>query len=153
MRLALVLVLLAGEAQALSCMRPTIANSFARAEAVPDSVYLLKGALSFDESLLPDRDMLQPEKDPAPIEAQFKGMALSRDGFTTPYNRSVTLQPLCFGPWCGQAISEEPAIIFATVRGDDLVIEVNPCGGQIFYEPTPQMDAAAIACMNGRCPG
>lgn len=152
MRLAFLLMLLAGPAQALSCMRPSIVDSFHRAEEVPQDVYLLKGRLTFDEGLLPKTDHSRTQIDPAPIPAQFDGFALNRDGFTTPYPRAVTLQPLCFGPWCGTAAAGEEAIMFATLRGTDLVIEASPCGGDIFYDPTAKMERDAILCINGACP-
>ncbi len=145
------LVLVASEAAALSCMRPTIADSFARAEEVPEDIYLLKGTLTFDERLLPETDMLNDGWTPSPIAAQFRGFALNREGFTTRYDRAVSLQPLCVGPWCGGAASGEEAIIFAKVMGDDLVIEAPACGGTIFYNVTSAMEQQAIDCMNGSC--
>ena len=148
--LAMVLMVLAGEAAALSCVRPDVVSSFQRAEEVPEDVYLLKGTLRFDPSLLPE-GVINEERNPPPIPARFEGQALNRNGFTTPYARSVTLQPLCFGPWCGSAQPGQEAIMFATVRGADLVIAASPCGGQIFYEPTRQMEQQLIACMNGGC--
>ncbi len=149
--LAAALTLVATDLAALSCLRPTIPDSFARAEKVPEDVYLLKGRLTFDERLLPETDMLNQEQTPAPIAARFKGHALNRDGFTTRYERAVTLQPLCFGPWCGGAASGEEAIIFAKVVGADLVIEASPCGGNIFYNVNRAMERQAIACINGDC--
>ena len=148
---AIALATLAGQAQALSCMRPTIPDSFERAAQVPEDIYVLKGSLTFDEDLLPETDMLNQEQNPAPIAAHFKGMALNLEGFTTRYARPVTLQPLCFGPWCGGAASGEEAIIFAKAVGDDLVVEANPCGGNIFYNVTRQTEQQAVACINGDC--
>ncbi len=149
--LACVLALVASEAAALSCIRPTIADSFARAEEVPEDIYLLKGTLTFDERLLPETDMLNDGWKPSPIAAQFRGFALNSVGFTTRYDRTVSLQPLCVGPWCGGAVSGEVAIMFAKVVGPDLVIEAPACGGGIFYNVTPQMEQQAIDCINGDC--
>ncbi len=145
------LLLIASDAAALSCVQPTIADSFARAENMPEVVYLLKGTLTFDERLLPETDMLNEGWTPSPIAARFEGFALNTNGFTTPYNRAVSLQTLCVGPWCGGAASGEEAIIFAKVVGPDLVIEAPACGGTIFYNVTRDMEQQAVACMNGDC--
>lgn len=150
--LALIGALVASDAAALSCARPDLAQSFARAEAVSETVYLLRGTLTFDTTRLPEMDALAPDPDPAPIPARFEGFALNAGGFTTPYAQDVTLQPRCLGPWCGGAESGEEAIMFATVTDKGLVIEAWPCGGQIFYDVTPQMVRQAQACFNGSCP-
>ena len=149
--LAAVLALVASDAAALSCMQPTIADSFARAERVPEDIYILKGTLTFDEARLPETDMLNDGWTPPPIAAEFRGFALNRGGFTTRYDRDVLLQPLCVGPWCGGAASGEVAIMFAKVLGDDLVIDAPACGGTIFYNVTRAMEQEAVACMNGDC--
>ena len=143
--------LLAGEAGALSCLRPDGVSSFQRADEQSETIYLLRGVLSFDERLLPETDMLNQEQAPDPISARFEGHALGADGFTVPYARELTLQPLCAGPWCGGAQSDEDALIFATVAGDDLIVEANPCGGTIFYNVTEEMVRQVTSCMAGDC--
>lgn len=148
---AAIFALLAGEAGALSCLRPDVVSSFQRADEQPETVYLLRGFLTFDEGLLPQTDMLNQEQSPDPISARFDGHALGDDGFTIPYARELTLQPLCFGPWCGRAHSGEDALIFATAMGDELIVEANPCGGTIFYDVTEEMVRQVTSCMAGDC--
>ena len=147
-RLALALVLIAGQAQALSCLRPDVAESFNRANGIEEPVYILRGVLEFDPGLMP-QGVVNEERNPDPVPARFTGRGLTLDGFTARFERGVTLQPLCFGPWCGSAEPGQDAIVFATVRGEDLVVEVNPCGGQIFYDPTEEMADVLTACLRG----
>lgn len=142
--------MMAGEVQALSCARPDVVRSFAAADAAPEITYVLKGRLRFDEALLP-QGVVNAPRAPAAIPATFAGVALGQDGFTIPYERAVILQPACAGPWCGSAQAGAEAIMFATVRGDDLVITASPCGGKIFYSPTNQMVRQLTACMQGDC--
>ena len=149
--LAAAFAMVASDAAALSCLRPDIVSSYIRADEAEESVYLLRGTLTFDEALLPETDVLNQKQSPGAIPAQFEGFALSRDGFTIPYDREVTLQPVCFGPWCGGAASGEDAMIFAKAVGDNLLVGAAPCGGTVFYNVTEDMVDQAVACMNGDC--
>lgn len=146
--LAVFLGLLASDAVALSCLRPDVARTFNNANDIVEPVYILRGTLTFDERLMPQGVVNEP-RDPAPVPALFKGLGLTLDGFTARFERPVTLQPQCAGPWCGSAVSGQEAIVFATVLGDDILINVGACGGQIFYDPTPQMEATLTSCIRG----
>ena len=146
--LAAALSLVAGQAAALSCLPPDVAASFQRAEAIEEPVYILRGTLTFDRTLMPDGVVNEP-RTPAPVPAYFKGRGLTLDGFTARFERPVTLQPVCFGPWCGNAVPGKEAIVFATVLGDDVVIEVDPCGGSVFYDPTEDMARTLQTCLQG----
>ena len=145
---ALALSLVAGPAAALSCLPPDVAARYQRAEEVPEPVYILRGVLNFDEGLMP-QGVVNAERNPAPVPAYFKGKGLTLVGFTARYERPVTLQPICFGPWCGNAVAGQEAIVFATVTGDDVVIEVDPCGGSVFYDPTEDMARILQTCLQG----
>lgn len=146
--LAAACLLVATQGQALSCMRPDVAGSFIAAESIPEPVYILRGTLHFDESLMP-QGVINEERNPAPVPAEFRGKGLTQSGFSVDFSRSLELQPLCFGPWCGNAVAGQEAIIFATVHPDTLRVEVSPCGGNIFYDPTPQMETVLAACLRG----
>lgn len=148
---AIALIAIAGQAAALSCMRPDPVDTFARVSAADDTYYLLYGTLDFDASKQP-KGVVKKPRDPAPIDAVFDGFALDQSGFNTPYKTAALLQNKCAGPWCG---SQEPGVtslFFAMVQGDQIVISASPCGGSIFTNPQPSVLNAMTACMNGNCP-
>ena len=148
---AIVLALIAGQAAALSCMRPDPVRTFKQIEDIPTPYYVLYGTLDFDASKQP-RGVINKERNPAPIPAQFSGFGLNTNGFTTPYNAQVTLQPTCAGPWCGSQTPDVKSLFFAKVEGDSVTITAGPCGGTAFADPSAAMLADMTACMNGNCP-
>ena len=149
--LTLALCVLASHASALSCMRPDLATTFLQMNEVPEDVYVLRGSLEFDESLLPQGVVNEP-REPEPIPAMFKGKGLTLDGFTYRFERPVTVQPVCYGPWCGSAVSGEEMITFGKVVAGAVIVEVNPCGTTTFYEPTQTMVDSVVGCIRGdRC--
>jgi len=146
--LALILLVLAGQAQALSCMRPDVADSFNRANDIAEPVYILRGVLTFDAALMP-KDVVNEVRNPDPVPATFEGLGLTHDGFTTRFAGDLVLQPRCAGPWCGSTVPGQEVIVFATDLGDQLVVEIGACGGTVFQDPTPEMDAVLAACLRG----
>ena len=145
---AIFVILIAGQAGALSCMRPDVATTFNRMHEVPEDVYVLRGVLEFDESLLPE-GVVNEERFPDPIAGTFKGKGLTLDGFTARFESDVTVQSVCFGPWCGSLASGIEVITFANVIGDDIIIEANPCGSNVFPSPTQEMADALQSCIRG----
>ncbi|MEM9108370.1 MAG: hypothetical protein AAGC96_22245 [Pseudomonadota bacterium] len=145
---ALLVCLSAGQATALSCMRPDVATTFNQMNAVPEDVYVLRGILTFDEGLLP-QGVVNEERNPEPIPARFVGKGLTLDGFTARFESPVIVQSLCFGPWCGAVGAGDEIITFAKVLGDKIVVEVDPCGSTVFYEPTQSMVEDLKSCIRG----
>ena len=141
----------AGQAAALSCMRPDPVNTFHRIAEDPTDYYLLYGTLDFDGSKQP-QGVVNEERNPEPIAAAFRGHGLTRAGFISRFERTVTVQPLCFGPWCGQTTPGVKSLFFAAVEGDKVIISPDPCGGTIFAEPTQKELDEMTACINGNCP-
>ncbi len=148
--LAAMVALVAGQVSALSCMRPDPLAAFAQAAASDDTYYVLYGTLDFDASKQPQGVQNAP-RDPAPIPAFFRGHGLTTAGFTSRFDAPVTLQISCAGPWCGQATPHKAAVIFARVSGDQVLVEVGPCGGRVFPEPTRAVRDALTQCMSGGC--
>lgn len=151
--LALILALMAGQAQALSCMRPDLAVTWWEITHAPESYKVLHGTLTFDAGLMPvfDGQSPPPPPGPGPVPAQFSGTHLAGDGtFSGQMERAVVLQPTCAGPWCG-GLSRSPmqVLAFAEVQGDALVINLSACGGHVFTDPTPEMLALVGACQRG----
>ena len=145
---AAVLSVVTTQAAALSCMRPDVATTFNQMNAVPEDVFVLRGILTFDESLLP-QGVFNEERNPEPIPARFVGKGLTLEGFTARFESPVIVQSVCFGPWCGAVGAGDEIITFAKVLGDKIVVEVDPCGSTVFYEPTQSMVEDLKSCIRG----
>lgn len=140
--------LLSGQAAALSCMPPDPRATFLSLMEVEQPYYILYGRLQFDTSLLPSF-VEEGTPEPAAIAARFSGKGLTATGFDADFIRDVTLQPVCFGPWCGGAPADVATLYFAKVNGDVVTIEADPCGGTVFPEPSDEMLDAMTACISG----
>jgi len=154
MKLSLVLALLVltGPVHALSCMRPDVATSYARFAASDDLYVVLYGRFDFDEGALPQPPRHNPNlTEPNNlISANFKGHSLSRDGFKTPFQTTLTLNAKCFGPWCAGMAANSPVMAFVRKDAEGYTLAINPCGGVAFAEPNPEMLQQAQACMQGK---
>lgn len=92
---AVLLLCLAGPAQALSCLRPDVVSLYEQARDSEDVYSIVRGRLSYPAPpRLPKPD--QPTSSPAVIA----GTALGADGLTIPFVSEVTLSLSCLGPWC-----------------------------------------------------
>ena len=141
-------VALAAPALALSCIQPDVARSYAQAAEAEERYLVVHGTLTFNESRLPDAGYNDSAASTR-IPAQLNGMALSRSGFDHPFDKAITLEVQCFGPWCGGAKSGLPYLGFVRVDGSGYTFAVDPCGSLGFAEPTPQMLDQAKRCMQG----
>lgn len=146
---ATALAMISGQAHALSCMRPDPIETFQRVAAAPESYFVLYGELTFDETLLPPGVGDNNTRAPAPIPAQFRGMGLTRDGFTSSYVSPVTLQIGCAGPWCGSAKSGGDALYFVQADEPPVTMVAGPCGGMIFPDPSDAVLDMLTSCMQG----
>ncbi|WP_108815629.1 hypothetical protein [Loktanella sp. Alg231-35] len=146
---AAALVVISGQAQALSCLRPDPITTFQKLAAASESYFVLMGELTFDENLLPEAMSNTRTDEPAPIPAYFAGKGLTHDGFANDYYSNVTLQIRCGGPWCGSASSGMEAIFFVPASDPPVLIEAGPCGGMIFENITPATVEMLTSCMAG----
>lgn len=149
--LALSFAAVAGQAAALSCIRPDPIATFNRVAAAPEDYYVLYGTLTFDEGALPAgvSDKAFADATPDPIPAFFRGKGLTREGFVSDYISPAVLQVSCAGPWCGSARSGVDAVYFVRADTDPVQMEAGACGGMIFEEPGQDVLAALTACMQG----
>ena len=144
---AATVALMAGEASALSCLRPEVTRAFADADASEERYVVVLGTLTFDQSALPTDTMTGEETQ---VPARFEGMSLTEDGFTVPTARDVTLLASCAGPWCGTATAGQEILAFMSAD-DGYVIEVDACFSQVFAEPTPEQIDTVTGCMADGC--
>ena len=144
-------LLAAGQASALSCMRPDPAMAFDHVATVPEPWFVLYGELSFDESLLPETDLSNPNQSYPPIPASFRGKGLTKAGFTSDYVSPVQVQIECAGPWCGSAESGT-GLYFVRADTEPATIVAAPCGEYVYADPAPEVLDLMTTCINnGRC--
>jgi hypothetical protein len=146
--IAAILILIATQSAALSCLRPDTARAFQAASEAPSAYVVLLGRFAFDAANLPPA-VTQGDPAPATITARFVGNGLTLQGFTSPQDRDITLEITCAGPWCGTLQPDTPVMAFARKDGDDYTVAVDPCGGWVFPEPTDDTLNRVIACLRG----
>ncbi len=142
---------LATPALALSCLRPDVVQTYKRAAEAEESYSVVIGTIRFDESKLP-KSVGNDSPPNTRIAARFQGKALTKSGFDMPFARNITLEVLCFGPWCGGAGSDETYLAFLKREETGYVMEADPCGGMLFQSPTEHMLDQVERCFTGgRC--
>ena len=150
MIVAACLAALASPAFSLSCIPPDVARTYEDLHAAPEAYMVVHGTLTFDESKLPEAD-LDNQMDTTPltkVPARLKGRALSRAGFKTPFDKQITMDVLCLGPWCAGGISGMNIMAFVESSSSGYTLTLGPCYGYVF-EPTAKALEQAESCMNG----
>lgn len=145
----------AGAAHALSCMRPSIVQSFEQWSTSSAEYMLMRGVLTPTQPRpvppAPSGDINNPTP-PAPHLYHFSGVSIGRSG-TREWNGQVTVIPTCVAAWCAAYPQGNKEAILALRReGSIYTLEYGPCGGQIFVENLDANEAALRACLSGKCP-
>lgn len=147
----LLCALLPVQAAALSCIRPTVERSYAEVAAAKETYVIAEGRLTFDRRKLP-RDGNGTKNPPklTRIQARLVGKSMNASGFKVPFDRPVTLEVACFGPWCGSAENGGQVLAFIKRQKGSYQLEVSPCGGRVFANPRPAMLKKVVQCHKGR---
>lgn len=147
LRLALLLSLVAGQANALSCVTPDPFAAFDRAAAAEEAYIVAHGRFLFDEAVLPGMNGSD-----ASVEVAFSGTGLTRDGFVAPIDGPVTLHITCAGAWCGGLTPGRETLVFLEQRDDGLHLAVTACPTAAFDLPdAATLDAIAGCLSHGSC--
>ncbi len=150
--LACLLALAPLPAMALTCMPHSLETTFQRAAQADEPYVVVHGTLQFDKRLLPSTDPVASHKTPplTQIPARLEGRSLSKEGFTLPFDRDVTLEVACYGPWCASAQSGQKVLAFVRRGAEGYVVETDPCGGgDLFRAPKPAMIRKVKSCYKG----
>lgn len=146
------LIAFTNPALALSCTRPDVKRAFSQALEAEEMYSVVIGTLTFDLSKLP----MAVGNDSPPqtlIPARIEGKALTGTGFDHEFTEDITLDVLCFGPWCGGAGSGVEYLTFLRKDAQGYVMVADPCNSLNFQEPTETMRQAVEKCfIKGECP-
>ncbi|VAW05056.1 hypothetical protein MNBD_ALPHA07-1187 [hydrothermal vent metagenome] len=145
------LSLVAGPALALSCLAPDVARTYKQAAEAEETYIVVYGQLSFDEGKLPIVDYNNQMDTPnnTLIPARVSGKSLTLDGFNTDFDKPITLNAKCFGPWCAKPASGVPYLAFLERTVDGYTLVLDPCGGYGFSRPSEAIREKAAACFQG----
>ena len=154
-RLAALLICVAGQANALSCRPHTVQDAYQQAALATESYVVIHGTLSFDSALLPATStdpMSIPES--ALIPARIVGQMLTDQGFQGQAATDLMFEVRCFATWCGNGQAGAPYLAFIRQDAGGAVLETNPCGGFAFPKPSPADLRAVETChAGGDCTG
>lgn len=145
----LVSAALAGEAAALSCLRPTVQSSFRAADAAEARYVMAVGRLR----LLPGETIPRTgEGDPNrrqgyTVAARFDGKLADAGGFSTDASFPVTVRVECAAAWCGGVPLDRMLFFIERREGENLLVE-GPCP-RFALPATPETIAGAAACLAG----
>ena len=127
---------LAGQAMALSCLRPDVARTYAEAAEAEAAYVVVHGELDFEPGDMPPAEGTEPAPKSRELRATLHGKGLTQGGFDTPFTRPITLEAQCLGPWCAQAEPGVEVLAFVETAGDGYRLTITPCGGMAFQEPS-----------------
>ena len=146
--IAALMAAVASPALALSCVRPDVAATYLRAAEAEETYIVVHGTLQFNQRKLPKAK--GNESPPTTrIPARMTGKALTKSGFDHEFERNITLEVQCFGPWCGGAGSGETYLAFLQRTGSGYVMVADPCASLSFQNPDPDKLSTVQQCFNG----
>lgn len=121
----------------------------------PEGYVAVSGVLTFDPSDLPKTDWDHQDQTPplTRVSAQMKGKSLTKSGFTGAFDRRISMEVACFGPWCAGATSDKPMLAFLKQTSRGYSLSLTPCGGHAFADPSPKDLRKVHNCyLKGTCP-
>ena len=147
----LVAALTAGPALALSCLASDVVRTYQQAAEADETYIVVYGALSFDEDKLPIVDYSNQMDTPPDtlIPARINGKSLTLGGFNADFDRPITLNAKCFGPWCAMPSSGTPYLAFLERTDEGYLLALDPCGGNGFYQPSEAIRNKVAVCFQG----
>lgn len=145
---------LTAPALALTCLPPDVARTYQQAAEADGAYIVVHARLEFDADALPRTDWQDQAASPphTMIPARMTGQALTKTGFDLPFDRAITLDAQCFGPWCAGASPGKSYLAFLQRTQDGYLLALDPCGGMGFADPTPETLRRVETCYSGgRC--
>lgn len=149
------LVLVAGQAQALSCDEPNPVDSYQRYNNLPEDYVIFRGVLDVPEYELNEQDN-NPKFDTdgtripnASVTASLAGQLLTLRGFKAPAPETVQVDIYCQIGWCGFVPNQE-FIGFAKRDATGLTLSVDICSPAVIPSPDRAMERQLVNCLYER---
>lgn len=137
-------------ANALSCLRPDPVSLYEQARDSDKRFRVVHGALQPLEKVREQRARQgQRETPPITVKARLQGLQLGADGFATPFDRTVSVELVCFSAWCGQFPGTDQQLLAVEERGEGFVVTSDPCSSLIYSTPTAADLKRVIDCHDG----
>jgi len=133
---------LTGPALALSCVKPDVAEAFARASESEKNYVVLLGQFAFTPPQKTDGESIT-------LDSQFEGKLLTNTGFSEDIVVPSGIALNCSGPWCPEISPATDYIAFVEQSDAKLTFVVGPCYGFAFEEPTDDTIARLEQCAAG----
>ena len=145
---ALLSIFAAGQAQALSCQRPSVQATFRQANEAEVQYVMAVGRLQ----LLPGEKVPGTGDDPNArqgysVETRFDGKLAAADGFTEDASFPVRVEVGCAGPWCGGVPLDRVLVFIERREGANVLVE-GPCPW-FALDATPAVIEGAMSCIRG----
>lgn len=146
---ASMLMLVASQAAALSCMRPDVARSFNFAAEADESYSVFMGTFEYEQVQRPrGGDIFNPEG--YDIPARFTGQGLGADGFGAIEPVNVTISVQCSASWCGGPPPlQTQTLAFVERTSAGYVLKADACNSS-YFSPVLVEDLDRVeSCMRG----
>lgn len=145
-------LLLPNTASALSCMPYNAVAGFQDAAKANADYIAVLGRLSFNKRDLPKVDWSR-QQDVKPdnfLTGRIDGESLTGTGFNAPFKRDIRINVQCAGPWCAGLENGSEFLVFLKRDNGTYLLEVNPCQGFAFSNPTQTTIRKIENCMQGK---
>lgn len=143
------------QAFALSCMRPSVENSFKFANERAENFVIAHGNL---KRIGPNSTKVKKRRDPNQrgtpyhFKAEFRGKLAGPKGFGQKRRLPVTIQVKCSGPWCGgDSLSKNGLYFLRKDSSNSYVLEAQACASYFFQNPSKSDLKTVIGCFSGGC--
>lgn len=144
-------LLFGAEVQALSCMRPNLAEAFNRFQASDDTYVIALGKVRPTDKQPP-----YVEGRPRKMAAELSGRFMGLDGFGAQTSRSMTIQTHCLAHWCGglPASPDQEQLMFLRRAAGGLILDMQACPDGSLTLPTKDRIELLQSCLKqGKCTG
>ncbi len=132
--LALIALLLAQPASALSCLRPDIVSIFEQARDAKEGFWIVKGRITADSPIAipqPNANGLHKDNAKATTPVQITGLGLVSNGSYRPFVQKVSLSITCVAHWCGSVKLDQEQFMAIEVTEDGPELVVDACGSRL----------------------
>lgn len=145
------LLLTATQAAALSCRRPDPVQLCTQARDSTDSFVAIYGTLDLTGVAIPKSKERRTQALTF-SNVPMRGLSLTTDGFSQPFDRTISLRLTCAGPWCGRPPRPGNLIAFLQKTAAGYVLEIGPCGGWAYPTDDPaDLDRVTECHRGGAC--